>query len=100
MDGMNPVLLVSLTCCIGPLLFGGTCFAVGRWSTRWRLTLNRQGSAAEAQIHSETVGYGTAASLPPQEPPLLTAEQRRQRKLQRRVQQGQRASSTRTVNPE
>jgi hypothetical protein len=68
MDNLNPILLVSLTCCIGPLLFGGTCFTVGRWSTRWRLTLNRR-SYAEAQAHSEAVGYGDSAGLPPQAPP-------------------------------
>jgi hypothetical protein len=99
MDNVNPILLVSLTCCIGPLLFGGTCFTVGRWSTRWRLTLNRR-SYAETQAHSEAVGYGDSAGLPPQAPPPAMPEQRRRKQI-RRVQQGAaRASSTRTVSAE
>ncbi len=97
MDNMNPVLLVSLTCCIGPLLFGGASFALGRWSTRWRISLTQR-SVAEVQAHSEAVGYGASAG-PPQDAPPPTGEQRRRQQL-KRVQRGQRASSTRTVNPE
>jgi hypothetical protein len=80
MEDVNPIVMVSLMCCVGPALWGGLFFALGRWSGTWRLALQRR-SAAEVHAHSEAVGFsGNDQADPP-----VPREQQRSGKLHRRL---------------